>query len=56
MRRCEKECLDIYVETEEDAISARQMQREKQMEERGGSSADKYKRMKYVPPPDCRRF
>jgi hypothetical protein len=56
MRRCEKRCLDFYVETEEDAIDARIMQRDKQMEERGGSSADKMKRMKYVPPPDCRRL
>jgi hypothetical protein len=56
MRRCEKECLDFYVDTEEKAIAARIMQRDKEMEERGGSSADKMKRMKYVPPPDCRRF
>jgi hypothetical protein len=56
MRRCEKECLDFYVETEEDAIAARKIQRDKQMDERGGSSADKYKRMKWVPPPDCKRF
>jgi hypothetical protein len=56
MRQCEKECLDFYVETEEDAIAARKMQRDKQMEERGGSSADKYKGMKWVPPPECRRF
>jgi hypothetical protein len=56
MRRCEKRCLDFYVETEENSIAARRMQRDKQMEERGGSSADKTKRMKCVPPPDCRRF
>jgi hypothetical protein len=55
-RRCEKERLEQYVATEERAIAARRMQRDKQMEERGGSSADKMKRMKYVPPPDCRRF
>jgi hypothetical protein len=56
MRQCEKRCLDFYVETEENAIAARRMQRDKQMEERGGSSEEKMKRMKYVPPPDCRRF
>jgi hypothetical protein len=56
MRRCEKECLDFYVETEEDAIAARKMQRDKQMEERGGSEADKYKGMKWIPPPECKRF
>jgi hypothetical protein len=56
MRRCEKNCLDFYVETEEDAIMARKMQRDKQMEERGGSEADKYKGMKWIPPPECRRF
>jgi hypothetical protein len=38
MRRCEKRCLDFYVDTEEKAISARRMQRDKQMEERGGLS------------------
>jgi hypothetical protein len=56
MHRCEKECLDFYVDTEEKAIAARRMQRDKEMEERGGSSANKMKRMKYVPPPDCRHF
>jgi hypothetical protein len=56
MRRCEKLCLDFYVYIEEKAISARRMQRDKEMEERGGSSEEKMKRMKYVPPPDCRRF
>jgi hypothetical protein len=56
MRRCEKWCLDFYVDTEEKAIAARRMQRDKQMEERGGSSKEEMKRMKYVPPPDCRRF
>jgi DNA gyrase/topoisomerase IV subunit A len=56
MRRCEKTCLDFYVETEEDASAARKMQRDKQMEERGGSQADKYKGRKWIPPPDCKRF
>jgi hypothetical protein len=56
MRRCEKLCLDFYVDTEEKAIPARIMQRDKQMEERGGSLEEKMKRMKYVPPPECRRF
>jgi hypothetical protein len=54
--RCEKETLEFYVDTEEKAIAARRMQRDKEMEERGGSSQEKYKRMKWVPPPDCRRF
>jgi hypothetical protein len=45
-------CRKFYVETEEDAIAARQMQRVKEMEEQSGSSADKYERMKWVPPPD----
>jgi hypothetical protein len=56
MRRCEKNCLDFYVETEENAIMARKMQRDKQMEERGGSEEDKYKGRKWIPPPDCRLF
>jgi hypothetical protein len=56
MRGCEKRSLDFYVNTEEKAIAARRMQRDKEMEERGGSSQEKYKRMKWVPPPDCRRF
>jgi hypothetical protein len=55
-RRCEKRCLEFYVDTEEKAIDARIMQRDKQMEERGGSSEEKMKRMKWVPPPDCRHF
>jgi KaiC/GvpD/RAD55 family RecA-like ATPase len=55
MRRCERNCLDFYVETEEDAIMARNMQRYKQMEERGGSEEDKYKGRKWIPPPECRR-
>jgi hypothetical protein len=52
----EKERLEQNVATAERAIAARRMQRDKQMEERGSSSADKMKRMKYVHPPDCRRF
>jgi hypothetical protein len=48
--------LDFYVDTEEKAIAARRMQRDKEMEEPGGSSEEKIKRMKYVPPPECRRF
>jgi hypothetical protein len=56
IRRCKKECLDSYVEIEEDAIMARKMQRDKQMEERGGSEEDKYKGRKWIPPPECRRF
>jgi uridine kinase len=56
MRRCEKRSLDFYVDTEEKAIAARRMQRDKEMEERGGSSEEKIKRMTYVPPPDCRHF
>jgi hypothetical protein len=55
-RRCEKMFLDFYVDTEEKAIAARRIQRDKEMEERGGSSEEKMKRMKYVPPPDCRHF
>jgi hypothetical protein len=56
MRRCEKRSLDFYVDTEEKAVTARIMQRDKEMEERGGSSEEKKKRIKYVPPPECRRF
>jgi hypothetical protein len=56
MRRCEKRSLDFYVDTEEKAIAARRMQCDKEMEERGGSSEEKRKRMKRVPPPDCRCF
>jgi hypothetical protein len=56
MRRCEKRSLDFYVDTKEKAIAARRMQRDKKMKERGGSSEEKMKRMKWVPPPDCRRF
>jgi hypothetical protein len=56
MRQCEKEWLDYYVETEENAIMARKMQRDKQMEERGGSEEDKYKGRKWIPPPEYRRF
>jgi uridine kinase len=56
MRRCEKLGLDVYVDTEEKAIAARRMQCDKEMEERGGSSEEKMKGMKWVPPPDCRCF
>jgi hypothetical protein len=54
MRRREKETLECYVGTEEKAIAARRMQRDKEMEERGGSSEEKMKRMKWIPPPDSR--
>jgi hypothetical protein len=56
MRRCKKRCLDFYFDTEEKAVAARRMQRDKKMEERGGSSEEKMKRIKYVPPPECRHF
>jgi hypothetical protein len=56
MRRCEKRSLDFYVDTEKKAVSARRIQRDKEMEERGGSSESKMKRIKYAPPPECRRF
>jgi UPF0288 family protein (methanogenesis marker protein 3) len=50
MRHREKETLEFYVDTKEKAIAARRMQRDKEMEEHGGSSEEKMKRMKYVPP------
>jgi hypothetical protein len=53
-RRCEKERLEQYVDTEERAIAARTMQRDKETEEWGGSSKDKMSRMKWIPPPDSR--
>jgi hypothetical protein len=53
-RRCEKKRLEQYVDTEERAIAARTMQRDKETEERGGSSKDKMSRMKWIPPPDSR--
>jgi hypothetical protein len=56
MRCCEKRSLDFYVDTEEKAIAARRMQRDKEMDEWVGSSEEKMKRMKWVLPPDCRRF
>jgi hypothetical protein len=55
MRRREKQSLKFYVDTEENAIAARRMQRDKEMEERGGLAEEKMKRMKWVPPPDSRR-
>jgi hypothetical protein len=54
MRRREKESFEFYVDTEGNAIAARRMQRDKEMEERGGSSEEKIKRMKWVSPPDSR--
>jgi hypothetical protein len=53
-RRCEKERLEKYVTTKERAIAARKMQRDKETEERGGSSQDKMSRMKWIRPPDSR--
>jgi uridine kinase len=50
-RRREKETLEFYVDTEENAIVARRMQRDKETEELGGSSEEKMKRMKWIPPP-----
>jgi hypothetical protein len=51
-RRQEKERLEAYLETLEQAISARTMQRDKAMEERGGSTQDIISRMVCIPPPD----
>jgi hypothetical protein len=53
-RRCEKETLEHYVDTEENDIAARTMQRDKETEERGGLSKDRISRMKWIPPPDSR--
>jgi uridine kinase len=53
-RRREKETLEFYVDTEEKAIAVRRMQRDKETEERGGSSEEKMKRMKWIPRPDSR--
>jgi hypothetical protein len=53
-RRCEKETLEHYVDTEEKAIAARTMQHDKETEERGGSTQDRISRMKWIPPPDSR--
>jgi arginine utilization protein RocB len=51
-RRCEKERLEQYVDTDEKAIAARTIQRDKATEERGGSKKDRCSRMVYIPPPD----
>jgi hypothetical protein len=53
-RRCEKERLEQYVDTDERVIAARTMQCDKETEERGGSSKYKMIRMKWIPPPDSR--
>jgi hypothetical protein len=50
-RRCqEKERLEAYLETEEQAISALTMQCDKSTEERGGSTQDIIIRMVWIPP------
>jgi hypothetical protein len=49
-----KETLEQYIDTKEKAIAARTMQRDKETEERGGSSEEKMIRMKWIPPPDSR--
>jgi hypothetical protein len=51
-RRQEKERLEAYLETEEQAIASRTMQRDKEIEERGGSTQDRISRMVWIPPPD----
>jgi hypothetical protein len=51
-RRQEKERLEAYLETEEQAIAARTIQRDKATEERGGSIQDRISRMVWIPPPD----
>jgi hypothetical protein len=53
-RRQEKERLEAYLATEERAIDARTMQRDKTLEERGGSTYDILCRMNQVgiPGPD----
>jgi hypothetical protein len=47
-RRQEKERLEAYPATEERAIDARTMQRDKALEERGGSTYDIFCRMNQV--------
>jgi hypothetical protein len=53
-RHREKETLEQYVHTEEKAIAALAMQRDKATEERGGSIQDIISRMKWIPPPDSK--
>jgi hypothetical protein len=53
-RHREKETLEQYVDTEEKDIAARIMQRDKAIEEQGGSTQDRISRMKWIPPPDSR--
>jgi hypothetical protein len=51
-RREEKERLEAYLDTEEHDIAARTIQRDKAMEERGGSTPDIISHMVWIPPPD----
>jgi hypothetical protein len=51
-RRFEKERLEQYIDTEEKAIAACTMQRDKATEERVGSTQNRISRMVYIPPPD----
>jgi hypothetical protein len=53
-RRCEKERVEQYVDTEEKAIAARTMQRDKKIEKRGGSTKDRIRCIVYIPPPDSK--
>jgi hypothetical protein len=47
-----KKRVEAYLETEEQAIAARTMQRDEAMEERGGSTQDTISRIVWIPAPD----
>jgi hypothetical protein len=53
-RRREKETLEQYVNTKENAITARTMQRDKETEKRGCSTQDRTSRMVWIPPTDSK--